>query len=116
MKDPQMLYPVAIALLALSACSRQESAREVDWAKAALARNPAYEIVATDEQAGVFTVRDTATGAVSTLRVGDLIAAPAPAKNAAAAPAAPAPAPAVADASPAAPGEAATAGQTTEEV
>ena len=36
--------------------------REIDWAKAALARNPAYEIVATDESTGVFTVRDTATG------------------------------------------------------
>ena len=43
----------------IGACSKQESVREIDWAKAALARNPAYEIVATDESAGVFTVRDT---------------------------------------------------------
>ena len=53
-----------------------ERVREIDWAKAALARNPAYEIVATDESAGVFTVRDTATGTVQTLRLEDLIAAP----------------------------------------
>ena len=59
-----------------SACARQEPAREIDWAKAALARNPAYEIVATDESAGVFTVRDTVTGTVQTLRLDDLIAAP----------------------------------------
>ena len=49
-------------LVLVSACAKQESVREIDWAKAALARNPAYEIVATDESAGVFTVRDTTTG------------------------------------------------------
>ena len=32
--------------LAMAACDRQESAREIDWAKSALARNPAFEIVA----------------------------------------------------------------------
>ena len=63
-----------------SACAKQEAVREIDWAKAALARNPAYEIVATDESTGVFTVRDTATGTVQTLRLEDLIAAPKPPK------------------------------------
>jgi hypothetical protein len=71
-------------LVVASACARQESAREIDWAKSALARNPAYEIVATDESAGVFTVRDTATGVMQTLRLEDLVAAPLPAKPAAA--------------------------------
>ncbi len=64
------------AALLISACSEQHGGREIDWAKAALERNPAYEIVATDQDSGVFTVRDTLTGAVQTLRMQDLIAAP----------------------------------------
>jgi hypothetical protein len=80
---------LSIALVAcVASCNRHESVREIDWAKAALARNPNYEIVATDESAGVFTVRDTASGDVTTLKLGDLIAAPLPAR------AAPRPAPA----------------------
>ena len=67
-------------LVLASACAKQEAVREIDWAKSALARNPAYEIVATDESAGVFTVRDTATGTVQTLRLEDLVAAPEAAK------------------------------------
>jgi len=98
----------AIAFALLAGCGQQERVREIDWAKAALARNPAYEIVATDESAGVFTVRDTTTGTVHTLRLEELIAAPLPPravveKTAAqaappAAPAEPAPAPAAAPA------------------
>jgi hypothetical protein len=72
----------AASLAVAAGCARQESAREIDWAKAALARNPAYEIVATDDRAGIFTVRDTATGVVTTLRLEDLVAAPRPPKNA----------------------------------
>jgi hypothetical protein len=72
----------ALAFTVLGACAKQERVREIDWAKAALARNPAFEIVATDEQAGVFTVRDTATGTMRTLRLEDLIAAPLPAGTA----------------------------------
>jgi hypothetical protein len=77
----------AVVLL-FAACSQGERVREIDWAKAALARNPAYEIVATDESAGVFTVRDTVGGAVHTLRLQDLIAAPVPPKTASVAPSA----------------------------
>jgi hypothetical protein len=88
---PRLLAFALVSTVWFSACARQESVREIDWAKAALARNPALEIVATDESAGVFTVRDTATGAVSTLKLGDLIAAPR-AAPAPARPAAPAPA------------------------
>ncbi|HEV7609692.1 MAG TPA: hypothetical protein VGO61_20320 [Steroidobacteraceae bacterium] len=90
-------------LVLLAACGKQESAREIDWAKAALARNPAFEIVATDDTAGVFTVRDTATGVIQTLRLQDLVAAPLPKPEAkpavaAAAPAAvPVESPAIAD-------------------
>ena len=70
----------ASGLVLASACAKQESVREIDWAKSALARNPAYEIVATDESTGVFTVRDTATGVVQTLRLEELIAGPKPPK------------------------------------
>jgi hypothetical protein len=70
-------------LVLVSACARQESVREIDWAKAALARNPAYEIVATDESAGVFTVRSTTTGRFETLKLHDLIATSLPPKIAA---------------------------------
>jgi hypothetical protein len=107
------------SLLLLSACDRQERVREVDWARAALARNPTLEVVATDEAAGVFTVRDTSTGATQKLRLEDLVAGPAPSKVAAQ-PAAPAPAPSAEPATPAAgepaeaPGE--PADQTTESV
>ena len=77
------LMVFAAGLTLLSSCARQESAREIDWAKAALARNPAYEIVATDEARGIFTVRNTSTGGMETLKLEDLIATPAPAKTAA---------------------------------
>jgi hypothetical protein len=77
-------------LVLLGACSRQESVREIDWAKAALARNPNYEIVATDESTGIFTVRSTVTGRFEKLNLQDLIASPLPAKPVAQ----PAPAPA----------------------
>lgn len=86
----------AVAGLVLAACGRQESAREIDWAKAALAKNPAFEILATDEIAGVFTVRDTRTGETRTLKLHELIAGPMPAREAA--PAAPAQEPEAPDA------------------
>jgi hypothetical protein len=73
---------LVFTVLFLAACGRQERVREIDWAKSALARNPAYEIVATDESAGVFTVKDTVSGTVSTIRLEDLIATPAPARGA----------------------------------
>ena len=88
------LIAAAATLALLAGCGQQESAREIDWAKAALARNPAFEIVATDETAGVFTVRDTVTGTVRTIRLEELIATPLPARAipAVAQPAPPAPA------------------------
>jgi hypothetical protein len=70
-------------LLLLTGCAKQERLREMDWARAALARNPALEIVAADEVAGTFSVRDTATGSLRLLRLEDLVAGPAPSKVAA---------------------------------
>ncbi len=85
---PRLLTFALLSTVWLTACTKQESIREIDWAKAALARNPDFEIVATDESAGLFTVRDTATGTMSTLKLADLIAAPRPIPAAKAAPAA----------------------------
>jgi hypothetical protein len=107
---------LAVSLGLLAACGKQERVREIDWAKAALARNPAFEIVATDETAGVFTVRDTTSGVVRTLRLEDLIATPLPPKVSAqpAAPTAPAPAVEAEPAPAAAPAEPGEEAQTTE--
>ena len=123
MKTRFAALAAAATLTMLGACAKQERVREIDWAKAALARNPAFEILATDESTGAFTVRDTTTGSVRTLRLEDLIAAPLPARSAArttassagsTVPAAPAPAPAAtAPAQPELPMRSAAADQTT---
>jgi hypothetical protein len=105
-----MTFAASFTLIA--GCAKQEQVREIDWAKAALARNPSMEIISTDETAGVFIVRDTTDGSTYKLKLEDLIAGPPPPKTAAqpAAPAAPAaPEPAVAPAEEATP-------QTTETV
>jgi len=106
-----------LAVLTLAACNQQEPPGEMDWARAALARNPALEVISTDQEAGVFSVRDITTGALYKLRPQDLIAGPAPPAvmtqpAPAAAPAAPADDTAVETAA-AAPGESAQP-QTTE--
>jgi hypothetical protein len=88
-----LFVAVASSLLLLSACDKQEQTREVDWAKAALARNPALEIIDTDEAAGTFTVRNTSDGRLQKLQLRELVAGPPPPKVAAQ-PAAPAAAPA----------------------
>jgi len=109
------LVTLALSAGLLCACAKQEQTSEVDWAKAALARNPAMEILSTDEVAGIFTVRDTTSGSTYKLHSNELIAAPPPPKVVAqaAAPQPPAPAETPAVETPARPGEAA-AGQTTE--
>ena len=94
MKTRIALLTGSLALLVLSACGKQERAHEVEWAKAALARNPALEVIATDETAGVFTVRDTSSGSLYKVQLGELIAGPPPPRVAASVAAKPAAAPA----------------------
>jgi hypothetical protein len=77
-------------LATLSACSR-ESQDEMSWARAALERNSALEVVAADPKTHTFTVRDKASGVVSTIRADEVVAGP---TMAASAPAASTPAPA----------------------
>lgn len=71
------LLPLAVALCVTTACAKRENA-ELEWARAALQRNPSLEIVATDAQAGVFTLRDKRDGTVVTVTLKELAAAPAP--------------------------------------
>jgi len=107
---------LAGSLLILAACGKQDRVHEVEWAKAALARNPALEVISTDEAAGVFTVRDTTNGSLFTVKLGELIAGPPPPKVAkpTAAPA-PAPAPAELPVETPAPAAVPPADQTTDE-
>lgn len=86
------LLPLAVALCLTAACAKRESA-ELEWARAALQRNPDVEIIATDSQAGVFTLRDRHNGAVNTVSLTDLAAIPV-SQLGQTAPAAPAAAPA----------------------
>lgn len=71
-----------VMVLVLSACQRGEQpaapsgGSEIDWAQAALERNPRLEVVATDAEAGVFTVRDKITGEVRAVPLSELAAAP----------------------------------------
>ena len=83
---PILTMPVSLALacaalLALGACeggreSPAETRAEMAWARAALERNPNIEVVATDSEAGVFTVRDKISGDVRAVEVDELAAAP----------------------------------------
>jgi len=104
-------------LVALSACNR-EGQDEMGWARAALERNSAIDIVTTDPKTRTFTVRDKASGELHTVRADEVMggptltasnggtpaaaAAPGASGNAAAA-AQPAPAPAAAGAAQATP-------------
>jgi hypothetical protein len=72
-------------LLMLAACAREDH-DEMSWARAALERNSGIEVVAADQQSRTFTVRIKDTGELRMVRVGDVIAAPAPAARSAAAP------------------------------
>ena len=83
---PILTMPVSLtlacaALLALGACeggreSPAETRAEMAWARAALERNPNIEVVATDSEAGVFTVRDKISGDVRAVELDELAAAP----------------------------------------
>lgn len=80
-----------VGLLALAACggAREPPAAvtaatpaagvsaEMTWARAALDRNPALEVLAADTAAGVFTIRNRASGEVRTVKLADLALAPA---------------------------------------
>jgi hypothetical protein len=74
----------------LTGCAREDQARsaaapaldpqsmdwEMQWAQAALQRNPNLEIVDADREARVFMVRDRHTDAVTAVQLGEVVAAP----------------------------------------
>src|SRR5688572_18068193 len=73
------LVVVSTILLAVAGC--QESgevgaSQEMAWARVAVERNPGLELIATDTDEGVFTVRDRRTGQVHAVRLDDIAAAP----------------------------------------
>lgn len=75
---PRLLL-ASVAVLALAACqhgSDGDGSQEMAWARAALERNPNLELLATDMDAGVFTVRVRPTGQVHAVRVDELAAVP----------------------------------------
>ena len=83
-------FAVAIAVgLALAGCNRGEEQKsapvaaaagapsataQMDWARAALERNPDIEVVATDPQSGVVTVKHRSTGEVEAIKASELAA------------------------------------------
>lgn len=82
--------PAIAASLALAACGggrepppaataaspADRASAEMTWARAALERNPALEVLAADPATGVFTVRDRPSGEVRTVNVAELAAVP----------------------------------------
>lgn len=90
-----------LALAVLSACNRggdqppviPTEPPELTWARSALERNPQFEVLASDSQTRMFTVRNRATGQVETINLNELAAAPIAQLRAAATPLPP-PAPA----------------------
>lgn len=72
-----------------AAATQAAEASDLNWARDALRRNPAIEVVATDTSAGVFTIRSKDTGEVRAVKASELAAVPismlsAPARTAAA--------------------------------
>lgn len=73
------LVVVSTTLLALAGCQESRDAgasQEMAWARVALERNPSLELIATDTDEGVFTVRDRRTGQVHAVRLDEIAAAP----------------------------------------
>jgi hypothetical protein len=76
------------AALALSACDRGAATKsepaattaaaapnaELTWARAAFQRNPDLEVVATDQQTGVVTLKHRSTGDIETVKASELVA------------------------------------------
>lgn len=87
--SPNVGFAIAAAL-ALAACNRGAAPQpetsdaaasaaakdnsEIQWARAALQRNPDLEVVATDQQTGVVTIKHRSTGEVETVKANELAA------------------------------------------
>jgi hypothetical protein len=77
-------FALAAAMLALAACNRDAAQgtepaaqnAELNWARAALERNPQLEVIATDPLSGVLTVKHRSTGEIQAVKLSDIAAAP----------------------------------------
>lgn len=74
---PRIAGLIAMASVIGACSSEQPESGELQWARAALARNPQLEVVAVDRDAQVFTVRDKEGGTLHTVALADLVAGPA---------------------------------------
>jgi hypothetical protein len=76
----RMLLVIGAALVVV-ACDRSGERSgdlsEMQWARIALERNPQIEVLASDPQGLVFTIRDKASGEVKTVKLSEIAAAPA---------------------------------------
>jgi hypothetical protein len=77
-RNCRALALVVLAVVLASGCTQQDHA-QMNWARAALQRNNTLEIVATDMQAGTFTVRNKDSGELRVVRADEVMAAPPPA-------------------------------------
>lgn len=68
-----------LALCLIAATVAAAASTELDWARNALARNGALEVISTDRADGTITVRVKSTGELRTLRADQVIAEPPPA-------------------------------------
>src|SRR4029077_18467617 len=76
MKAIALCASVAV-LTGLTPCSKLGSGKsEMDWARAALERNDRIEVVASDAQAGTFTVRVKDTGELRVVPLTQVVAGP----------------------------------------
>lgn len=74
-KQPETAAPV-VAAPVVQPASSTESNSELNWAREALQRNPAIEVVATDTAAGVFTIRFRESGEMRAVKLNELAATP----------------------------------------
>lgn len=78
---PASVWVACTALLALAGCEpstavKTQTSEEFEWARAALQRNPALEVVAADTEAESFTVKVKRTGVTQVIKMKELAAAP----------------------------------------
>jgi hypothetical protein len=67
---------VATTATVPAARNQSQAPNAMEWARDALTRNPQVELVATDANAQVFTIRNKQTGEVSAVKLNELAAAP----------------------------------------
>jgi hypothetical protein len=65
-----------VSTTAPAAQNQSRAPSAIEWARDALTRNPQVELVATDTNAQVFTIRNKQTGEVSAVKLNELAAAP----------------------------------------